>query len=79
MNSLLEKIVKNERFNNVDIANALLEICEKEHSSCSYECPVYEKNEGHSLGDEKPFEENRGCDYFKNGFAMLKFLRSRRC
>lgn len=76
MNELLAKAIAKEEIKDGDIEYALFEICEREHSSCNDECPVYEKNRGCFLASGRPFKENRGCDCFKNGPAMLKFLRS---
>ncbi len=59
-----------------EIANFLYEVCDEEHSSCSGSgCPVRELNGGDAPGHDKPFTDNRGCDCFKNGTAMLQFIR----
>lgn len=52
----------------------LSEICERTHFSCDGNCPVF------AVNNEVPdtahdFNANRGCDCFKNGKAMLKFLK----
>ena len=57
-----------------DIADELYEICSRVHASCDSECPVYRINGG-PVNLHKPFEENRGCDCFKAGHAMLRFIR----
>jgi hypothetical protein len=75
MNNLLTQAIAGEPISDADIEDALYKICDDVHSSCYEACPVFEKNGG-PLRAEKPFEENRGCDCFKNGRAMLKFLRS---
>ncbi len=75
MNELLTKAIAKEKIEDGDIAGALFDICEREHSSCNDECPVFEKNGG-AVNSNRPFKENRGCDCFKNGPAMLEFLRS---
>ena len=56
------------------IEEFLYETCEREHSSCNNDCPVYESNVG------VPNESNskRGCDCFKDGKKMLKFLKNKR-
>lgn len=74
MNKLLRKIINKKPFDDRDIADALYQICEDIHSSCDDNCPVYELNHG-CVGEDKPRSENSGCDCFKNGKAMLKFLR----
>jgi hypothetical protein len=74
MADILMKLVKFEEVTDEDIADELYEVCDRVHSSCDSECPVFEKNGG-AVGANKPFEENRGCDCFKNGKAMLRFLR----
>jgi len=74
MNDMIAKLVKGETITDTDIEGALFDICDNVHSSCSGECPVYNVNGG-PVHPEKPFEVNRGCDCFKNGKAMLKFLR----
>lgn len=75
MNALLRKAIEDQPIYDSDIADSLYEICDREHSSCNSECPVFEKNYG-PLHPERPFNENRGCDCFKNGYKMLDFLRS---
>ncbi len=74
MNELLMKLVNGQKVTDEDLVNELWEVCDTVHASCNSECPVYEKNGG-AVGADKPFDENRGCDCFKNGKAMLAFLR----
>lgn len=68
MNSLLEKAIKREKIEDQDIASALYDICEDVHSSCSNECPVFERY-GHV-----PWSRGR-CPFHKNGLLMLGYLR----
>ena len=75
MNTILKKLIKGEKTYDYDIEEALFQICEDEHSTCNDRCPVYEQNKFQPVGADKPFTENRGCDCFKNGKAMLAFLR----
>lgn len=75
MDALLRKTIDRQPIYEDDLADALLEICKREHSSCNSECPVFDKNNG-PLHPERPLKENRGCDCFKNGYKMLDFLRS---
>jgi len=74
MNKLLRKIICKKPFDDRDIADALFQICDDTHDSCNCNCPVYELNNG-CVKTDKPFESNQGCDCFKNGRNMLKFLR----
>lgn len=69
---LIEKLVRGEKVSKSEIASELYEICEREHSGCSDACPVYRLN--HS---EVPNKENTqwGCDTFKDGTAMYKFIK----
>lgn len=73
----IEKIAIGKQPTEQEIASELYEICEREHSSCNDACPVFRLN-GHKVlnNSPKPFHENRGCDCFKNGTAMLNFIRS---
>ncbi len=71
---MINKLIRGEKITDEDIENELYEICDRVHSSCDNECPVYKKNGG-ALTNGKNWEENRGCDCFKNGKAMLKYLR----
>lgn len=72
---LIEKLVYGERVSKTEIASELYEICEREHSSCNDSCPVFRLNGSKCPGSDKPFEENRGCDCFKNGKAMYNFVK----
>ena len=76
MNKILIKLIDGKEITEEDLEHALYKICDDVHASCYEACPVFEKNNCHSLGDDKDWEENRGCDCFKDGKAMLKFLRS---
>ena len=75
MNEMLRKAIAGEPITDADIEEELHDICSREHASCNHECPVYAKNGGKAPGSDKPWEENRGCDCFKSGKAMLAFLR----
>lgn len=54
-----------------DAYDELYEICEREHSSCNTECPVYAKcvEDG-----EFKLDEHNPCPYFKNGRKMFERL-----
>ena len=74
MNSMLRKAIAGEAITDTDIEEELYEVCDRVHSSCDSECPVYKKNGG-PVNSHRPFKENRGCDCFKSGKAMLAFIR----
>jgi hypothetical protein len=77
MEDLLLKLALGQKISDEDIANGLYEICDSVHSSCGSDCPVYCLN-GNEVPDiAKDFNANRGCDCFKNGSAMLKFIREK--
>ena len=69
MNEILKKLAKGEPVTDKDLADALWEICVMHSGSCNDECPVYEK-----AGKTEWGRELR-CDCFKDGKAMLAFLR----
>ena len=74
MNELLRKAIAGEAITDEDVAVELYEVCDRVHASCDDDCPVYARNGG-PLGADKGYEVNQGCDCFKNGKAMLAFLR----
>jgi len=76
MEDLILKLAKGEKIGDDQIADGLYEICDRVHSSCDGECPVYRLN-GYAVPDTaKDFNVNRGCDCFKDGEKMLEFIRS---
>lgn len=75
---LLKKLIKGETVTEDDIANELYDICDHIHSSCNAECPVFRLNGNKVLNIHNfNFEVNRGCDTFKNGHAMLNFIKDK--
>lgn len=74
--TLIEMLVVGEVPSLEMIAYELHEICDREHSGCNGECPVYRLNGG-CVGANKPFSENRGCDCFKDGYAMYNFINEK--
>jgi hypothetical protein len=72
MEDLLVKLALGQKITDEDLENALYEVCDDVHSSCNSSCPINRLN-----GGEVPntLPNNRGCDCFKNGKAMLKFIR----
>lgn len=71
---LIIKLALGEKISDKEIENELYEICDRVHSSCDEGCPVYRLNNSKAPGSDKPFSKNRGCDTFKNGAAMRKFI-----
>jgi hypothetical protein len=74
---LILKLTKGETITDADLEYELYEICDRVHSSCDSECPVYQLN-GNKVPDTvNDFKINRGCDCFKSGKNMLAFIRSK--
>jgi hypothetical protein len=71
---LLIALATGKKIDDSDIASALYEVCDREHSSCNSDCPVYALN---NLAAPNTKPGNRGCDTFKNGTAMLEFIREK--
>jgi len=71
---LIIKLVKGIDITDQDLENELYQICDRVHSSCDSECPVYYLN-----NNEAPntLPKNRGCDCFKNGRYMLEFIKTK--
>jgi len=68
---------RTEKVSDKTLSEELYEICDSVHAQCNNECPVYKLN-GSSIPDTaKIFKENRGCDCFKMGSMMLKFIREK--
>ena len=59
-----------------ELANELFEICQTEHHDCNHRCPVYDLNGGHTVAPPGAVELSEDCTCFKNGRAMLSFIRS---
>lgn len=74
--TLIEKLVTDEKVTKDDIYDALNEICESVHSSCDTSCPVNRLNGGEAPDTAGDFNINRGCDCFKNGEKMYKFIKA---
>ena len=73
--NLILKLIKGVKITDIDLTVELYEICDREHSSCNTNCPVYDLNGGWAP-DTIPIY-NHGCDCFKNGAKMLKFIREK--
>lgn len=74
---LILKLAKGEQVTDADLQHELYEICDRVHSSCDSDCPVYQLNGNRVPDTAKDFKVNRGCDCFKSGKAMLEFIRSK--
>ncbi len=72
---LILKLLKGEKIADTDLEQELYEICDRVHSSCDYECPVYRLNDNKVPDTANDFKINRGCDCFKSGKNMLAFIR----
>jgi len=72
MDSFIESLINGQLPSKQDINNFFYEICDREHASCNPECPVY------AINNKVPNDSKSrsGCDCFKNGEAMIKFLRN---
>lgn len=68
------KVARGQKITDKDLVNELYEVCDMTHASCDSGCPVYRLN-----GNEAPHTEGEeyGCDCFKNGTAMLEFIRKK--
>lgn len=66
---IIEKLAAGEQISDDDIEQELYEICERVHSSCNDDCPIYRINDCSvpEVGDD--------CMTFKNGSKMLGFIR----
>jgi hypothetical protein len=74
MYELIVKLALGEEIDREEITNALYEICDREHASCNDMCPVFRLNGSQVPDTTNDFDVNCGCDCFKNGTAMLKFI-----
>ena len=73
---LIEKLVLGIEPSKGEIQHELYEICDRVHSGCNGECPVYRLNGSSTVNPNKPFAENRGCDCFKSGREMYIFIKN---
>ncbi len=72
MNEILMKLIQGQNVTDQEIQTELLEICERVHSSCDSECPVYAVN-----GSKIPWDKNlQNCICFKDGKAMYDFIKA---
>ena len=74
--TLIEKLVHGIEISDFEINLELYYICDREHSSCNSDCPVFKLNFNKAPGSNKPFKENRGCDCFKDGREMYIFIKN---
>ena len=71
MRECIAHFVRKEPITESVVALELFEVCDRVHASCDSSCPVYHKAAG-----KLPDTNGTGCDCFKNGKAMLEFLRA---
>lgn len=67
--SIILNLTLGKKITDKEIEIELYEICDREHSSCNSDCPVYKIN-----GNKVPDTVN-DCDCFKSGSKMLEFIR----
>ena len=70
MNEILRMLIDGEEIDDGDIEVALHDVCDEVHSSCHDGCPVYARNGGIPWNNDLS-----NCRCFKDGKAMLKFMR----
>ena len=75
--NLILKLTNGENITDADLEQELHDVCDRVHSSCDSDCPVYHLNGNEAPDTAKDFDVNRGCDCFKNGKKMLEFIRSK--
>ena len=66
---LIKKLINGEEITDEDLQDELDAICEREHSGCNNECPVYEC----ILTDA--VKEESSCPFRSDGKKMLEALR----
>lgn len=72
MEDLIVLVSKGKQVTEDSIKIELYEICNRVHSGCDDDCPVFRLN-----GSKIPgYEENEDCNCFKNGSKMLEFIRA---
>ncbi len=76
MEDLIIKLALGKTVTDLEIEQELYTICEREHSSCNNDCPVYMMN-GSKIPqtDGDPDARRWGCDCFRDGEKMLQFIR----
>jgi len=67
----LDEIGKQVTITEDKVINTLYDICDREHACCNNSCPVYNVNNGIPNNNNSRY----GCDCFKSGSSMLKFLK----
>ena len=75
MDTFIQKLITGEKMTDRIIADHLYEICDREHSSCNSECPVYAVTNSVPNKKKSPY----GCDCFKHSDDMLQYLRDSLC
>jgi len=68
-NKIIEKLIRKEVITDEDLEDMLYEICDREHSSCNNDWPIYKKVL------TKKVKEDRSCPFHRKGRMMLEALR----
>ena len=74
MEVIIRKLIAGEVVSELDVEDALYEMCDREHASCNDACLVYKLN-GSKIPDL--LKTSCGCDCFKDGCTMLNFIKNR--
>jgi hypothetical protein len=72
---IIVDLIKGRKPMEADIRIILKETCESNHSSCNKNCPVFLLNDGRAPDETKNLFEFSGCDCFKDGGDMYKFIK----
>lgn len=72
VSEFLRAVIRGQPVSDHMIETELYEICDKVHSSCDGDCPVFRANGNKMLSVKAGDDE---CSCFKNGVKMLRFLR----
>jgi len=70
--TLIEKLVVGIPLEKKEILDELYNICEREHSSCNSDCPVFKLN-----GNSIPYSEDESCIGFKSPSKMYNFIQKK--
>ena len=73
MTNILKNLITGKLIGKKDIEEALTEICENVHAECDDQCPLFKLH-----GDVPKCSDDEhygGCMGFKDGKAMLKFIK----
>ena len=68
METFIEKVIKSKAMPVPEIVTELYTICQREHSTCNSDCPVYR------LAGKVPVNASGNCPYHCNGNAMYEYI-----